>query len=181
MKDYLTYITQYSLWLKNKCTSDFKWLPVSVCNWNMMHVPGYRFSQVLKGAVGTILCQNEAELKISMEIDWPPNLIHRPSREHQTVDEVGLWEQGKSASIFYCNRIIAVIIISTRAVYKHICMPQYKWCPHIILDQNITSGKFSNCQPCVVNTGGKYRLAEDAFACMGTTIFCSNNSTLTPN
>ncbi len=35
MKDYLTYITQYSMWLKNKCTSDFKRLPV--CSWNMMH------------------------------------------------------------------------------------------------------------------------------------------------
>ncbi len=28
-----------------------------------------RFSQVLKGAVGATLCQNEAELKFSMEID----------------------------------------------------------------------------------------------------------------
>ncbi len=31
--------------------------------------PSTRFCQVLKGAVGTTLCQNEAKLKFSMEID----------------------------------------------------------------------------------------------------------------
>ncbi len=41
----------------------YKWYVESVTVWNVM-----RLSQLLKGAVGTTLCQNETELKFSMEI-----------------------------------------------------------------------------------------------------------------
>ncbi len=44
------------------CLLLYKMLSRSLCR-NL-----HRFSQVLKGAVGTTLCQNEAELKFSMEI-----------------------------------------------------------------------------------------------------------------